>query len=75
MAGEEQLKCGGCGGEEHRVFGPKGSGEAWASLILECVKCKSRSVLEIPEPRITIGWGVRRDGQESNGVITGGWSK
>jgi len=45
----EQLKCGECGEEKHKLY-LRPSGE----IITECVKCKSQSVIKITEPKITI---------------------
>ena len=45
----QQLKCGECGKEEHKVF-QRANGE----IITECVCCKSQTEIVISPPKITL---------------------
>lgn len=43
----KQLKCGGCGEENHRIY-QRENGE----IITECVSCKSQTEIVIEKPEI-----------------------
>lgn len=45
----EQLKCGQCGGENHKVY-TRPNGE----LITECCNCKSQTEIVITQPKIIL---------------------
>ena len=45
----EQLKCGQCGQELHRLY-LYPSGE----IIAKCIDCESESIIEVTEPKIII---------------------
>ena len=46
----EQLRCGECGGEIHKLYLRPASEE----IVVECVSCKSLSVISIPKPQLKI---------------------
>ncbi len=43
----QQLKCGGCGEEKHKIY-RRQNGE----IIAECIKCKSQTEIVITVPNI-----------------------
>ena len=52
----QQLKCGGCGEEKHKIY-RRQNGE----IITECVECKSQTEIVVTEPKIITG-NVSGDG-------------
>lgn len=55
-----QMKCGACGGDTFKVFEQRGT--KTTSLIIECCKCLSTSIIRASQPNIEIGWGPKSDG-------------
>lgn len=49
MKNLEQFKCGECGEENHKIYLRKDG-----NIIVECIKCKSSSILYPTEPKILI---------------------
>lgn len=64
----DQLKCGGCGGELHKLYRIEG-GERDGDILVVCVdpKCRSQSRLTVTAPTVEI----EHDG--GDGTLTGGW--
>ncbi len=74
MAKLDQLKCGGCGGEQHRLYATAARGAGFASLTAECVGCQSRSVVKL-DAMLTISWDKMANGEDSLGRLCGGWEE
>ena len=61
-----ELKCGGCGGEIHKLF----SINANEKIQTVCCKCGSKSYIELSKaPTMTISWG-----EDSDGILCGDWN-
>lgn len=63
-----QMKCGGCGGEDHKVF-TQTRGES--DVILECNNCKSQTIIRASTPRLILDWGS--DDQKGRLCPMGNW--
>lgn len=48
--GLKQLKCGQCAETKHELY-LRQNGE----IIVECIKCKSRSEIKVTKPKVVIG--------------------
>lgn len=72
------LKCGNCGGEQHRVFhvskgdGPRVGGHGDIGfdghIETECVRCSLRTIIKPTPSRLTTTPGPNADG-----TLCGGW--
>lgn len=60
ITGLSQMKCGGCGGEQFKVF----TADPTVEIIVECQQCKSTSTIKVSTPKLVIGWG-----EASTGVL------
>ncbi len=70
----EQLRCGGCGTDTHRLFAPVlARSDEYTYIVAECTQCFSRSVLRPPAPSIEIQWSVTAAGDDSDGRLCVGW--
>lgn len=69
----EQMRCGGCGNDEAKIFRRKGaeSRQRFAELYLQCTnsKCNVVTKLALPKPLIEVDY----DGGAGDGEFCFGW--
>ncbi len=67
--GLHKKMCGGCGCRVFQVFAQRAEHNGLARIVLECHKCKSRTVVRPAEPYLETEWGQKADGSDSTGHL------
>jgi len=60
----KRMGCGNCGGQTFAVYDTAGRGTHFAGkkLVVECLSCKSTSIITMSKPELLIEWGEDSDG-------------
>jgi len=62
IEGLARMGCGGCGGAKFSVYQPTKMFDVTEVLYVQCLKCKSVSIVRPAKPCIKIDWGEKSEG-------------